>query len=223
MTSDDPNATAAESAVQQIGTEFRRLRALRGERLEDIAAYLDMKATFLFGIEQGDLSVIPSRREAKATVRAYANYLGLDGDRIIGPMDPIIASLSEERAPAEPQKKSWFDRTSAIILTASVLLGILVGWSWIGDVEQFDLITPPVTADDIDTGEGSLDEGGIEDDGDGIETVLQDRPARPRRIFPKRPRRRRTRFWPNSRPRWPRATMSPTARSSRSPRPTGMR
>ena len=84
MTSNDPNATAAESAIQQIGTEFRRLRALRGERLEDIAAYLDIKATYLFGIEQGDLSVVPSKREAKAMVRSYANYLGLDGEGIIG-------------------------------------------------------------------------------------------------------------------------------------------
>lgn len=168
MTSDDPNATAAESAVQQIGTEFRRLRALRGERLEDIAAYLDIKATYLFGIEQGDLSVIPSRREAKSIVRNYANYLGLDGDRIIGPMDPIIASLSEDRAPTEPQKKHRFDRTSIIILAASVLLGILVGWSWIGDVEQFDLITPPVTADDLESEQGSIDDGGS----DGVETVV---------------------------------------------------
>ena len=30
------------------------------------------------------------------------------------------------------------------------MLGILVGWSWIGDVNRFDLITPPVTADSLD-------------------------------------------------------------------------
>ncbi|MDH3663139.1 MAG: helix-turn-helix domain-containing protein [Alphaproteobacteria bacterium] len=146
MTSDDPNATAAESAVQQIGTEFCRLRSLRGERIEDIAAYLDIKSTYLFGVEQGDLSVISSKREAKAIIRNYADYLGLDGESIIGPMDPIIASLRGDKAPLEPEKSSWLDRTSAIILAASVVLGILVGWSWIGDVDQFDLLAPPVTA-----------------------------------------------------------------------------
>ena len=57
MTSKTPNAIAAESAVRQIGMEFRRLRDVRGERIEDIAAYLDIKSTYLFGIEQGDLSV----------------------------------------------------------------------------------------------------------------------------------------------------------------------
>lgn len=150
MTSNDPNATAAESAIQQIGTEFRRLRALRGERIEDIATYLDIKATYLFGIEQGDLSVVPSKREAKAMVRGYANYLGLDGEGIIGPMDTIIASLDGNKAPQEPKNAGWLDRTSAIILATAVLLGIMVGWSWIGDVNQFDLITPPVTANSLD-------------------------------------------------------------------------
>ena len=159
MTSNDPNATAAESAVRQIGTEFRRLRMLRGERIEDIAAYLEIKATYLFGIEQGDLSVVPSKREAKAMVRNYADYLGLDGEGIIGPMDPIIASLAGDKAPPEHQKSSWFDRTSAIILTSSAILGVMVGWSWIGDVNQFDLLTPPVTADVVDSaGEGELAE-----------------------------------------------------------------
>ncbi len=162
MTSNDPNATAAESAIQQIGTEFRRLRALRGERIEDIATYLDIKATYLFGIEQGDLSVVPSKREAKAMVRSYADYLGLDGEGIIGPMDPIIANLKDDRAPQGAKTSKRLDRTSVIILATAAVLGIMVGWSWIGDVNQFDLITPPVTANSLD---GERSDAGLDDDG----------------------------------------------------------
>lgn len=149
MTSKAPNAAAAESAVKQLGTEFRRLRQTRGERIEDIAIYLDIKSTYLFGIEQGDLSVIPSRRQAKSMVRTYANYLGLDGNSIVSPMDTIIASLEGDIAPHGLKKAKRFDRTSIVILAASVILGVLFGWSQIGDVNQFDLITPPVTADVI--------------------------------------------------------------------------
>ncbi|MGI9484481.1 MAG: helix-turn-helix domain-containing protein, partial [Geminicoccaceae bacterium] len=168
MTSNDPNATAAESAVQQIGAEFRRLRTLRGERIEDIATYLDLKATYLFGIEQGDLSVVPSKREAKAMVRGYADYLGLDGEGIIGPMDPIIASLNGDKAPPEPKKTRWLDRTSIIILATSIVLGIMVGWSWIGDVNQFDLITPPVTANSLDGERSDAGSAAVPDDGGSI-------------------------------------------------------
>lgn len=169
MTSNDPNATAAESAIRQIGTEFSRLRSLRGERIEDIATYLDIKATHLFGVEQGDLSGISGKHEAKAIVRSYADYLGLDGEGIIGPMDPIISSLEGDKAPPDQRKSGWFDRTSAIILATSVVLGVMVGWSWIGDVNQFDLITPSVTAEDIghdavsETGESTEDGGALVD------------------------------------------------------------
>ncbi len=164
MTSTPPNAEAAESAIRQIGAEFRRLRGLRGERIEDISAYLNIKSTHIFGVEQGDLSVITSKREAKSVVRRYADYLGLDGEGIAGPMDPIITSLQGDKAPPKPQPALRFDRTSAIILGSSVVLGMIVGWLSMGDVDRFDLLTPPVNASivggpqsDVATPEGSSD------------------------------------------------------------------
>ena len=44
----------AENIVSKAGAEFRRLRIERGERLEDVADYLRIKAIYLYGIEQGD-------------------------------------------------------------------------------------------------------------------------------------------------------------------------
>jgi cytoskeleton protein RodZ len=151
MTSTSPNAEAAESAIRQIGAEFRRLRSLRGERIEDISAYLNIKSTHIFGVEQGDLSVISSRRAAKSVVRRYADYLGLDGEGIAGPMDPIITSLQGDKAPPTPQPAIRFDRTSAAILGSSIILGIIVGWMSMGDVERFDLLTPPVNASIVES------------------------------------------------------------------------
>jgi len=165
MTSTTPNATAAGSAIMQIGTQFRRLRELRGERIEDIATYLDIKATYLFGIEQGDLSGLPGRSQAKSMLRSYANYLGLDGSSLVGPLDPILASLDGDNAPPNPEVVSWFDRTSAVILTAAVVFGILAGWSWIGDVNRFDLLTPPVTANVVSEEPGAEDwEPGVDEE-----------------------------------------------------------
>ena len=174
MTSNEPNAEAAESAIRQIGAEFSRLRSLRGERIEDIAAYLDIRVTHLFAIEQGDLSVIPSKREAKTVLRSYANYLGLDGDGIVAPIDPILASLKDAKAPLDNRPKPSIDRLSVIILAASVILGVLVGWHWIGDSNQFSLLPAPIMignkeamADGADiarveepVGEGSAKESG---------------------------------------------------------------
>ena len=167
MTLNEPNAEAAESAIRQIGKEFRRLRSVRGERIEDIAAYLDIKVTYLFGVEQGDLSVIPGRRRAKSVIRSYADYLGLDGDSIVAPMDPIIANLKGAMAPPGSQKDGIIDRTSAIILAASVVLGVLVGWIWIDDSEQFDLLTAPIAVEQeaaVASADPAVDESPVEQD-----------------------------------------------------------
>jgi len=153
----EPNAEAAESAIRQIGTEFRRLRSVRGERIEDIAAYLDIKVTYLFAIEQGDLSIIPDKRQAKSVLRHYANYLGLDGDSIVAPMDPIIASLKGDKAPPGSRPQRSIDRVSVAILAASVMLGVLVGWTWIGDSDQFDLLTPRIAVSDQDVDDDRAD------------------------------------------------------------------
>ena len=71
-------------------------------------------------------------------------------------MDPIISSLEGDVAPPEPRHFGRFDRTSAMILAGSVMLGMLVGWSWIGDVNQFDLITP-VTPDAVSLDAADVD------------------------------------------------------------------
>ncbi len=175
MTSNEPNAIAAESAIRQIGSEFRRLRTVRGERIEDIAAYLDIKVTYLFGIEQGDLSVIPGKRRAKSVLRDYADYLGLDGDSIVAPMDPIIESLEGEKAPPGPAKKTGFDRTAALILAGSVALGVLAGWTWIGEVDQFDLLTPPVAAE-AEQAVAAVDDEAAEEVEDAVSTESAEEP-----------------------------------------------
>jgi cytoskeleton protein RodZ len=171
MTSTHPNAEAAESAIRQIGAEFRRLRGLRGERIEDISAYLNIKSTHIFGVEQGDLSVITSKREAKSVVRRYADYLGLDGEGIAGPMDPIISSLQGEKAPPKPLPAVRFDRTSAIILGSSVFIGMIIGWFSMGDVDRFDLLTPPVNAGIVDRVETDATALGDDDPDTDIATL----------------------------------------------------
>jgi cytoskeleton protein RodZ len=173
MTASEPNAAAAEDAICKIGAEFQRLRSLRGERLEDVADYLDIKAIYLYGVEQGDLSVIPDRLQARAILRSYADYLGLEGERIAGPLGPIIMSLKGDRAPAQSEEAGWLDRTSAIIGAGAILLGALAGWSYIGDANQFDLLAPPIEAEVVDHPE---DAAAMADDAAGraVETAAVD-------------------------------------------------
>ncbi len=132
------SATAAEETISQIGAEFRQLRTVRGERLDAIADYLDIRAVYLFGMEQGDLSAIPGKREAKRFLRVYADYLGLEGDDVLKRTKTIISNLPEEKAPSAIKTVGTFQLTPIIMLSVSLALGIATGWSYSTKIFRFD-------------------------------------------------------------------------------------
>ncbi len=136
-------AKKAQEALIGMGIELKRLRVRRSERLEDIAAYLSVKSAHLYGLEQGDLSSMASVHEVRSMTSSYASYLGLEDEKIIRRMNPILDALEAENAPAT----AGLDKVSAVILSTSVLFGVIVGWSLLGEVAKVDLIAAPITAD----------------------------------------------------------------------------
>jgi len=140
----DPPTTTAEETISRIGAEFHRLRTVRGECLDAIADHLDIRAVYLFGMEQGDLSAIPGKREAKRFLRVYADYLGLDGGDVLKRTKPIISNLPEEKAPSAIKTVGTFQLTPIIMLSVSLALGIATGWSYSTKIFRFDLLPAPV-------------------------------------------------------------------------------
>ncbi len=86
------NAQAAkESQAKQleyytdmpVGEILRRTRVHYGQSLEDVESVLRIRAQQLGAIENGKLDELPGRVYAIGFVRAYAEYLGLDGDKMV--------------------------------------------------------------------------------------------------------------------------------------------
>jgi cytoskeleton protein RodZ len=65
---------------QRIGTLLRRTREGRRITIADAAATLRLKVSYLEAIEKGAYERLPGPAYAVGFVRAYAEYLGLDGD-----------------------------------------------------------------------------------------------------------------------------------------------
>jgi len=63
-----------------IGGYLRAVREHRGLSLFDLSAITRISKTYLQGLEEGDLSALPSRPFAIGYVRAYAQALGIDGN-----------------------------------------------------------------------------------------------------------------------------------------------
>ncbi len=66
-----------------IGEIFRRARAYYGQSIEEVGAILRIRPAQLEAIEQGRLDLLPGRVYAIGFVRSYAEYLGLDGEKIV--------------------------------------------------------------------------------------------------------------------------------------------
>lgn len=66
-----------------VGEILRRTRVHYGQSLDQIGQILRIRATQLEALEKGDVDQLPGRVYAIGFVRAYAEYLGLDGDKMV--------------------------------------------------------------------------------------------------------------------------------------------
>ena len=82
----------SEPAVQQpqndfselpVGEILRRTRVHYARSIEEVEAALRIQAKQIHAIEVGDTDALPARVYALGFVRSYAEYLGLDGDKIV--------------------------------------------------------------------------------------------------------------------------------------------
>ncbi len=66
-----------------VGEILKRTREHYGQSINQVEVNLRIRANHLQAIEDGDLSLLPGRVYAIGFVRAYSEYLGLDGDKIV--------------------------------------------------------------------------------------------------------------------------------------------
>jgi cytoskeletal protein RodZ len=65
-----------------VGEIFRKSRETKGYNLNDIALHLNISSTHLEAIEADDYNALPQKVYAVGFVRAYANVLGLDSEKM---------------------------------------------------------------------------------------------------------------------------------------------
>jgi len=70
-------------AERDVGEALRRTREFYGKTIEDVEHALRIRGSQLNAIEHGKVSALPGRVYAIGFVRSYAEYLGLDGGRIV--------------------------------------------------------------------------------------------------------------------------------------------
>jgi cytoskeleton protein RodZ len=115
-----------------VGEVLRRARMHYNLSLDDVAATLHIRAQQLGALEENRPEQLPGRVYAIGFVRAYSEYLGLDGDKMVhlfkvqsvgGRQRPELslpAPASESKAPG------IVILAAAVIMLAGVLMGLVV-------------------------------------------------------------------------------------------------
>lgn len=78
-----PQQDWAQYTNMAVGEILRRTREYYGLRIEDVEKALRIRASQLTALEEGHVEKLPGRVYAIGFVRAYAEFLGLDGDKMV--------------------------------------------------------------------------------------------------------------------------------------------
>jgi hypothetical protein len=120
----------------QLGSTLREARTRQGLELQDAAEATRIRVKFLAALEDERLGELPAEVYARGFLRAYAEFLGLDGDVYVAELNSRLeARRPLPPPPPEPRltlpSLDW--RVTALVGgAAAVVLVSLVAWHYGG-------------------------------------------------------------------------------------------
>lgn len=124
--------------VRELGDELRRRREDLGLTLNDAQGVTKIRLRYLEALESGNFETIPGEVYTKGFLRAYAEYLGLDGtamvERYKSERQPAEADQPDREHPAFRLREARYERRRprgrlrwwAALGRAAVLIGLVV-------------------------------------------------------------------------------------------------
>jgi cytoskeleton protein RodZ len=141
----------AEALVREVGAHLRQARIARGEELEQVAENLRIRPSYLHGLEQGDLSVMPGRTYALGFLRSYAQYLGFDGDDLIAQIRSSVGGLTSgaHLHGRTPLAESRLPKLPILVISLAALAGVYAGWAYVDDRSRVEIELVADVPDDL--------------------------------------------------------------------------
>ena len=133
-----------------FGERLRRQREMRGVSLEEISKSTKIGTRSLKAVEDEDFEKLPGGIFNKGFVRAYARFLGLDEEQIVGDFEEAWNAYEAERTPqvfpvpeeeTKPSSSGWGWISVLIIVFAG-----LGGWYGYQRMHAPEPVAPPVVA-----------------------------------------------------------------------------
>jgi cytoskeleton protein RodZ len=140
----DPASDPVAELLVGVGRHLRETRQQRGEDLYDVADYLRIKPSYLFALEEGDLSAMPGHTYVMGFLRTYADHLGYDGAGVVRDLKATARAGQEGRlAVRQPVAENRLP-SLAVVVVALLLAGVAYG-GWFA-AQSGDLLVDRVKA-----------------------------------------------------------------------------
>ena len=95
-----------EDGVQTVGEILRNARIRQGKNLRIIGEELCIRTSYLEAIENMDLKNIPEPPYGIGFIRSYAEYLGLNGERIVSSYKQTVYGVTEQNKQITEKKSN---------------------------------------------------------------------------------------------------------------------
>jgi len=130
-----------------VGDVLREAREASGQDLRDVARLLRIRYDYLQAIEDGRLEVLPGATYVVGFVRAYAQHLGLDSDRLLTRFRAEMGGLGRAKElvfPAAPPEGKFLSG-SVIAFSLVLVVGAFAGWYYVNNQDRlsFDRVFAP--------------------------------------------------------------------------------
>ena len=127
----EPNEFIDDRNEDGVAALLRRRREELGRDVATVARQLRIRAVYITAIEDGRLQDLPGTAYAVGFVRAYADYLGLDGNSIVGDYRDELARRSRQNQliwPVDQVEHKHFP--GGIVLVVSLLVAVALYGGW---------------------------------------------------------------------------------------------
>ena len=124
--------------MSSIGNILRTERETQGRTLTEVSKAVYIKTNYLSALEEENFAAIPGEVYVKGFIRAYASYLGMDGEELVaqydGPSESILLQKETPTAVTEVGKGRRRRRRKAVswpeitIIVGVILFILLIVW-----------------------------------------------------------------------------------------------
>jgi Helix-turn-helix domain len=122
----------------EIGTSLREARLRQGLDFPELEQATKIRGKYLRALEDEEFDVLPAQTYVKGFLRAYADYLGLDGQLYVDEYNSRYV-VGDEDAPFRPRRQAARTRSPRIqarvvLLTLAAIVLVtglfIVAWNW---------------------------------------------------------------------------------------------